>query len=169
VANYGFRIFNKHVPRTYPCEPFEFSGDVNDPYPDNPPITAKYTEFVGWKNGVNGAIAGGVGAVQFIDFKTADNLVAGIEFETVWDIIDGYAKVINAVCVGRTSNSAAELDAATPHGIIAPRSEHFTIEGARFFNYDWEIGNKHAAGLGSCSHCTNINSRDTGARHITVS
>lgn len=169
VGRYGLRIHNKHVPRTFPCEPFEFSGDFSDPYPDNPPITAEYVGFNGWKNGRNGAIAGAVGAVHFVDFKTADNILAGMEIETAWDVIDGYAKVINALTVGRTSPGNAALDAASPHGIIAPRSERFTIEGARFFRYDWDNGHEHAAPLGTASHASNTDSDDTGARHITVS
>ena len=39
----------------------------------NPAITANFTDFTGWKNGRNGAIAGTVGAVVFDNFKVIDN------------------------------------------------------------------------------------------------
>jgi len=54
------------------------------------------------------------------------------------DIIDDYAKIIGGVVIGRTlGNTETAVDNASPHGIIAPRSENFSIEGTRFFNFDW--------------------------------
>jgi hypothetical protein len=35
--------------------------------------------FLGWKCGRNGAIAETIGNVQWHNFKSADNLIAGIE------------------------------------------------------------------------------------------
>lgn len=52
----------------------------DNPYWMNPPITANFDNFVGWKNNRNGAIAERVGDVHFNNFKTADNIKAGIEF-----------------------------------------------------------------------------------------
>ena len=115
--------------------------------------------------------------MQFINFKTADNILAGMEFSLTEDIIDGYAKIIGGVVIGRTSNTDEALDAAHPHGIITPRSENFSIEGTRFFNFNWsnwglDERNKeneeeielHAAALGTCSHCFHPAATDSGAR-----
>jgi hypothetical protein len=73
------------VPRKYPCKPIVYDSDYlskgeDSPWWQNPPITANFNGFTGWKNLRNGAIAKTVGDIRFNDFKTADNLLAGIEF-----------------------------------------------------------------------------------------
>lgn len=136
----------------------------NDPYHANPIIPAKFERFTAWKAGRNGAIAERVGAVEFIDFKVADNILAGIEMSLTQDVVDGYAKVFGGLIVGKTANSPSALDNASPHGIISPRSENFTIDGASFFNYDWNS----AAALGDCSHCFHGAATDSGARTVTT-
>ena len=45
-------------------------------YDTNPHIVAEFLNLVSYKNGRNGAIAERVGAVQFHNFKTADNKLA---------------------------------------------------------------------------------------------
>jgi len=140
-------------------------SNPSDPYHLNPVIPAKFYRLTSYKNGRNGAIAERVGAVEFIDFKTADNKLAGIEFSLTEDVIDGYAKIVDAVLVGRTDNGGAEIEAEKPHGIIAPRTENFTIDGARFYNYDFS----EAAALGDCSHCFHDAATDSGARTYTTS
>ena len=140
------------------------SSDPSNPYPNNPPIIAEFRNLVSYKNGRNGAIAERVGAVQFHNFKTADNVLAGIEFSLTEDIIDGYAKIVGGLVVGRTENSQEEIDIGSPHGIITPRTENFSIEGTKFFNYNWN----DAAGLGTCSHCFHAAATDSGARTVRV-
>ena len=136
-------------------------------YETNPPIVARFTNLVSYKNGRNGAIAERVGAVQFHNFKTADNKLAGMEFSLTEDIEDGWAKIVGGLVVGRSENSDAELDGLSvgPHGIITPRTENFSVEGTSFFNFDfWEDG----AALGTCSHCFHGAATDSGARTVTV-
>jgi len=156
-GRYGLRIFHNMIPRQFPCQPID--------YVSNPPIVAEFHNLVSWKNGRNGAIAERVGAVQFHNFKTADNVLAGIEFSLTEDIIDDYAKVVGGVIIGRTANSQAEIDIGSPHGIITPRTEGFRIEGTKFYNYDWN----NAAALGTCSHCFHPAATDSGARTVRVS
>jgi len=80
-GRYGLRIFHSHVPRTYPCKGLSYDAtNPTNPYHKNPLITAEYRDFTSYKNKINGAIAETVGDVRFINFKIADNLVAGIEF-----------------------------------------------------------------------------------------
>lgn len=81
-GRYGLRIFHNMVPREFPCKPIvrDWNNDT-DPYHANRPVFANFNGFTGWKNNRNGAIAEKAGAVQFRNFKTADNLLAGIEFE----------------------------------------------------------------------------------------
>ena len=66
--------------------------------------------------------------------------------------------------IGKTLNTEEALDMANPHGIIAPRSENFTIDSVKFYNYDFN----EAAALGDCSHCFHPAATDSGARQITV-
>ncbi len=96
-GRYGLRIFHNLIPRQFPCKPIN--------YETNPPIIANFYNLVSWKNGRNGAIAERVGAVQFHNFKTADNVLAGIEFSLTEDIRDDYAKVVGGLVIGRTENS----------------------------------------------------------------
>lgn len=80
-------------------------------------------------------------------------------------MIDGYAKIVNAVVFGKTANADSETLAASPHGIITPRTENFTIDGAHFYNYNFNS----AAALGDCSHCFHSAATDSGARTYTTS
>jgi len=135
-----------------------------DPYWQNPLETAVFQNLVSYKNGRNGAIAERVGAVQFHNFKTADNILAGIEFSLTEDVADGHAKIVGGVIIGKTSNTEALLDAAMPHGIITPRTENFRIEGTTFHKFDWN----NAAAFGTCSHCFHDAATDSGARQVTT-
>jgi hypothetical protein len=160
-GRYGLRIFHNMMPRTYPCKPIVYDpSNETDPYWQNPPLTAEFRNLTGWKNKRNGAIAGKVGDVRFIDFKVADNLLAGIEFERSDVAGDNKARITNATVVGSTENAEEKMFFKSIHGIIGPRSENFTIEGAKFYNFDW----KESAALGDCSHCFHGAATDSGAR-----
>ena len=76
--------------------------------------------MVAYKNSRNGAIADRVGGIMFHNFKTADNLLAGMEMSLTDDIVDGWTKIIGGLVIGRTENTEEELDKASPRGIIGP-------------------------------------------------
>lgn len=90
-------------------------------------ITANFNNLVSWKNNRNGAIAERVGDVRFNNFKTADNLLAGMEFSLTHEVGDNMAQVNGGLVIGKTLNTEAVLDSASPHGIITPRTENFVI------------------------------------------
>lgn len=113
----------------------------------------------------NGAIALDVGNIQFTDFKTADNVLAGIEFEMTWDAEQGECYVDGATIVGRTPNTEQDLDSQSPHGIITARSENFQFHNVNFYNFNWN----NAAAIGTCSHCFHDAATDSGARTIRTS
>lgn len=164
-GRYGLRIFHNMIPRTNPCRPLVADmSNPSDPYWQNPVIPAKFYRLTSYKNGRNGAIAERVGAVEFHDFKTADNILAGIEFSLSENMLDGYAKIVDAVVIGKTTNADSETLGASPHGIITPRTEGFTIDGTRFYNYNFN----EAAALGDCSHCFHPAATDSGARTYTT-
>jgi hypothetical protein len=50
-------------------------------------------------------------------------------------------------------------------GIITPRTENFTVDSVKFYNFDW----KGSAAISGCSHCFHPASTDSGARTITTS
>ena len=50
-----------------------------------------FENFSGWKCGRNGAIAEKIGNVHWNNFKTADNLIAGIEFSLTDQVSDNMA------------------------------------------------------------------------------
>ena len=165
-GRYGLRIFHNHLPRTYPCLPLVYNpADPANPYPTNPPIVAEFHNLVSYKNKRDGAIAELVGAMEWHNFKTADNLEAGMEV-SMTSLVDGFCKIVGGLVVGRSANTEEALDKAdSPKGIINPRTENFQVIGTKFYNYDWN----NAAGLGTCSHCWHDLNTDSGARTITVS
>jgi len=164
-GRYGLRLFHNLIPRKFPCKGISYDfNKPEDPYHKNPLITANFVDFTGWKNGRNGAIAERVGDVRFINFKTTDNKLAGIEFSIVdGSVKDNKAQIKDAIVVGK-SNAAAGESVGSPHGIITPRTENFSIKGVKFYNYNFGS----AAALGTCSHCFHMASTDSGARTIKI-
>jgi hypothetical protein len=154
------------IPRKFPCKPVVYdSSKPEDPFWQNPLQTANFYNLTSWKNNRNGAIAERVGDVRFINFKTADNILAGIEFSLTNEVADNMAGIYNATIVGRSKgNSEMLLEIADPHGIITPRTENFTINGVDFHNFNWN----NSAALGSCSHCFHPAATDSGARTVTM-
>jgi hypothetical protein len=92
------------VPRKYPCSPIVYNGtNVDDPWHLNPKITANFYNLTAWKNKRNGAIAKTVGDIRFIDFKVADNILAGIEMSVTDERTgDGNAGVYDALVIGKS-------------------------------------------------------------------
>jgi len=88
-GRYGLRIFHNLIPREFPCQPLVYDNSdpsqAGHPYPSNPVIPAIFYNLTSFKNNRNGAIAERVGAVEWHNFKTADNKLAGMEFS----IVDG--------------------------------------------------------------------------------
>jgi len=150
------------IPRKFPCQPIVYDATrPDDPYWQNPLIPMEFLRLTSWMNGVNGAIAGNVGAVVFKDFKLADNKEAGIMFEIVQDVKDDVCYVDGGFSIGKTPANTA-LNGASPKGVSAARSENFSIRNMRFYNYNFN----DAAALTDCSHCNHIASQDSGARTI---
>ena len=164
-GRYGLRIFHQLVPRQKPCQGLSLNrNSASNPFGSNEPIIAKFENLVSYKNGRTGAISERVGAVQYVNFKVADNKLAGMEFsDTKYVAMDDYTKVVGGLVVGRSANTEADGD-STFRGIIGPRSEWLRIEGTSFKNLDFGS----AAALGDCSHCWHPASTDMGARTITT-
>jgi hypothetical protein len=107
-GRYGLRLFHGHNPRTNPCGALVYD-DSNPsapgfPYPSNPVIPAIYQDYTGWKNVEVGAIAEKTGAVEWRNFKVADNLYSGLEWSMVDSAIkaDGFSKIDGALVIGRS-------------------------------------------------------------------
>ena len=164
-GRYGLRIFHGLLPRKFPCSPIVYDAtNTTDPYHQNPLITANFNRLVAWKNKRNGAIAESVADVRFNDFKTADNVLAGIEFSINGHVKANKTSINNALIIGKTANTEDLLEWSKPHGIIMPRREWFVLDGAKFFNFNWN----NAAALGTCSHCFHNAATDSGARTMDV-
>lgn len=147
---YGLRIYHRYFPRTFACKDIGWYDEANpdDESKWNMPVTANFNNLVAWKNGRNGAMAGYVGDVRFNNFKTADNVLAGMEMHyLLLKNIDDHARIENAYVVGQSENSEPLVDNASPAGIITPRTEGFQINTAKFANFDF----RNAAALKDCS------------------
>ena len=149
-GKYGLRIFHSLTPRERPCDSWTYDNSnplaTGAPYPNNPSIPAVFENFVGWSNGEVGAIAESTGAVEWRNFKMADNNLSQME----WSSFNSQVKAINislvnkALIIGRTENGVP----GDTHGIIGPRANYFTINDVKFFNFASTDG-----ALGDCSHC----------------
>ena len=125
-GRYGLRLFHKLKPRENPCADIVYDPtNTTDPYWKNPMITAVFENFTSWKNMENGAIALDMGSVIFKNFKVADNLIAGIEFELTNTLVDGYCQVNGALVIGRSNNADNLTNSTFSKGIIGPRTENF--------------------------------------------
>jgi len=158
-GRYGLRIFHNLLPREHPCEPISET---------NRPIIANFYNLVSYKNKRNGAIIEKSGAVQWHNFKVADNLEHGMEFSVtkyMSFVEDGLAKIVGGLVIGRSENTEEALDRHSPKGVVCSRSENFSFEGVKFYNFNYN----HAAAIGTCSHCWHDNNTDSGGRTVTVS
>ena len=95
-----------------------------------------------------------------INFKVADNILAGIEYEKAGEYVDGYANIDGALIIGKTSNTENRMNWASPRGIITPRSEGLTVKNVKWYHFDFN----DASGIGGCSHCFHPAATDSGAR-----
>jgi hypothetical protein len=173
-GRYGLRVFHNMVPREFPCRPIvrDFTNET-DPYHANRPITANFNNFTAWKCGRNGAIAERVGVVKFNNFKVADHILAGIEFEIAHEFYLGdteTAGIYDALVIGKSNNTESKLEAMSPHGVITPRSDGFSMRNIRFHNFNWyNWRNVSAAAIGDCSHCIHDQATDSGSRTVRIS
>jgi len=87
-----------------------------------------------------------------------------MEYSIVRNIVDGYAKIVGGLVIGRSANSEEALDLASPKGVINSRDEGFTVEGTKFYNFNYN----DAAAMGTCSHCWHDKNTDSGGRTVTV-
>jgi hypothetical protein len=159
-GRYGLRLFHGLFPKTYPCKGLD--------YTDNPPVSAVFENHLSYKNKRNGMISEDIGAVQFHNFTTADNILAGMEVSLTGGIKDDLAKIVGGLVVGRSGNTEPALESKSPHGVITPRTENFSIDGTKFVNFNKEGTEVFGAALGTCSHCFHGAATDSGARTVTV-
>ena len=126
-------------------------------------MIAEFKDLTSYNNGRNGAVAYEVGAVQFHDFRSANNVRANIEYGFVDEgIEDDYAKVVGGWILGKSAYWTSDrLDVASPDGIVFARSENFSIEGTKFCYYEAAYD---AAALATCQDCSEmVDDRNIGA------
>ena len=122
--------------------------------------------MVSYKNKRNGAIIERAGAIEWHNFKTADNLEVGMEMSRTDDNKrGGYAKIVGGMVIGKSENTEEALDIRSPFGVRTPRTEYFSMSGTKFYNYNWN----EAAAFSTCSHCWHDNNTDSGGRTMFVS
>lgn len=175
-GRYGLFLKSDFSPRQYPCQNMDDIYDGTDPdnygieyfrrlqADVNPPVTAVLEDFTSYKNMRDGSMAVAVGAVQFWNFKTADNIDAGVEVHDCGTIPLGYSKIVDSLHLGKSSNTETLLDEAAPVGIWMPSSDNFLVSGARFFNFDQTgIDGKNAAAFATASNSESFFSTGAGA------
>lgn len=109
-----------------------------------------------------------MGAVEWHNFKVADNILAGLEwsFASNQVLATDIMLVKNALVIGKTENSEPELITGPgARGIIGPRWDYFTVRDVKFYNFDFG----ESGALGDCSHCFHPAATDSGARTIFTS
>lgn len=130
-GRYGLRIFHNMVPKQNQCGAVVYDpnhAEGQDPFHQNPAITANFYNLTSWKNGRNGAIAERVGDVRFYDFKVSDNILAGIEFSLTSEYGDNTTQINNCLIIGRSNAGDNGVNGVgNPRGIITPRTENFLV------------------------------------------
>jgi uncharacterized protein (UPF0212 family) len=153
------------IPLESPCSGIKKDTSTpSDPYWQNPVITSTFTDFLGYKNSRNGAIAEYIGDLRFVNFKVADNILAGIEMTKLAldydESVDLYfTRIQDALVVGNSENTDDTV--ATQRGIITAQTEGMLVENVNFYNL--------SMGIGSCSHCFHPAATDSGARTVAFS
>ena len=162
LKKYGLRIFHRFFPSASPGEPFYDINKKDWWNVPNTPIPAEFKRFTAWKCRRTGAIAEDVGDVRFIDFKIADNIVAGIEFTyTNWTQWYQTTRVVNALIIGNSGNSESACEGTI--GLLTPQTDGLFIDGAKFHNFDTKM-----FPLGAESHSWKPPTRDFGARFVKL-
>ena len=154
-VRYGLRIFHELSPRTYPCNDYE-------PFEDNPPIPAEFTNFFGWKNMRNAVIGETMGAVTFKNIKAANNLRAGIEISNADVSPAGTLLIEDCYIVGVTPENCGDYATYQTNevkGLITPRKDNLYVKNVYFANFNGAM-----SAIGTCSHCEHPASTDAGAR-----
>ena len=97
-----------------------------------------------------------MGFVILKNITVADNANSGIEFErTTFDRANiNNCNATDLFIVGQSNGNPG----SATHGIVAPQSDYWLVENARFYNFVGE-----AAALGDCAHC-DTPKKDSGAR-----
>ena len=127
-------------------------------------VVAEFRDFMGYNNGEHGAMAFEVGAVQFVDFKMANNMLVNVEYsKIVSSLPDDYAKIVGGWMLGKSPGLMSCLPSlidAAPNGIVFARDEYFRVINTKFCYYLWA---EEAACLSPCSNCDDDVDNDIGA------
>jgi hypothetical protein len=111
-VRYGLRVFHGIIPRS----------DHSDP---TTTIPSTFENFLGYKNGRNGAIFEKIGGITISKFTVTDNILGGIEVSLTGEALDGDAVIDGALVVGHSANADDETLGCSAHGIITARTENF--------------------------------------------
>mmetsp|Transcript_27798 Transcript_27798/g.24414 ORF Transcript_27798/g.24414 Transcript_27798/m.24414 type:complete len:685 (+) Transcript_27798:1989-4043(+) len=165
TGRYALRVFDTHIPRQYPCRGKASGWDPHTKYDVNPPITANYRNFFGWKNIRNSVIAEHIGAVTFTNMVGADNMRACIEISVGNEAPPRSWYVSDAWCIGQTEYSIDDslYQSRRVMGLITPKRDWFLAENIRFFNYTGSM-----TAIEHCSHCEYNPDTDSGGRVVYV-
>ena len=152
-GKYGLRIWQRLMPLRDPC---------SAPGAGNPYITTKLERFTAWKCKRDGAIGEELGDVWFVDFKVADNILAGLEVTYAhYSAWYSTTRVSGAVVVGNSLNTEGLAGGAK--GIIAPQTDGFLIENVRFYNFA-----SSQFIFGDSSHSSRCPVLDSGGRLVKM-
>jgi hypothetical protein len=162
MVKYGLRLFHVHIPLTDPCGAIK-DDSLADPWSANPPVTATYENFTAYKCGRNGAIGEKLGDVRWVNFKVADNMLAGLEMTyTTYSKPWVTTLISDALIIGNSANSDGTT--AGSIGLITPQTDNLRVEKIDFYNF-----NSDQFPLGDASHSFKPPTRDTGARMTKLS
>ena len=99
AGRYGLRIFDRYIPRTYPCKPVK-SGCNKEPYKANPSVEAVFENTLTYKNLHNGFIGEHLGAITFKNMTSISNNKINGEISSSDESPDMTARIIDSKIVG---------------------------------------------------------------------
>ena len=180
-GRYGLRIFHRFNPSADPCAALNtwahgelemYSTDVTTP------IVTHFRDFLGYKNKRNGIIVEECGALKFHNIRTADNLLAGVEFSITatgpWLTDSDDYHLQDALIVGFSENveseqtthvSTTDSNPDETRGLIGAKTEKMRIKDVLFANFDYNSSTWGA--IGTCSHCDGPATNAAGRTYFT--
>ena len=157
-GKYGLRIFNRYVPTNNPCVALKsgVTGSIDTPDPTTAAhVDTYFRNFTGYKNKFTGVIAEELGALKFVDIKTADNLQSGVEFGLTdsgpWLAEADDYQLMDALIIGYSDLAeSGQASTGSIRGLKGARREKMRARDILFADFS---DNNSSSAIGTCSHC----------------
>ena len=157
-GKYGLRIFHIYVPTNNPCVALRkgITGSLDTPDASTAAhVDTYFRNFTSYKNKFTGIIAEEFGDLKFVDIKTADNLMSGVEFGLTdrgpWLTESDDYQLMDALIIGYSDFAEdGQANTGSIRGLKGARREKMRARDILFADFS---DNLSSSAIGTCSHC----------------